>query len=171
MFVNSVLLGPPSRFELIGPTFPEVVPRHLACLVLPTISAMKRFPFLICMAHPSVSLLPMRLLPCLPTVMIKLPFCASHTALLWFVLWCCRGSSPTPGCFLPFRPPPLLLLFALDLPCRLAAVADALSGMIIADLLLLPPFDDHTKSPLILNIGFCRNTNVHYCTSSYLCAE
>jgi hypothetical protein len=39
--VTSVLLCPPSRF--LGHAFPVVVPRCLACLVLPTRSAMMRF--------------------------------------------------------------------------------------------------------------------------------
>jgi hypothetical protein len=37
--------------------------------------------------------------------------------------------------FLAF--PPLLLLFALNVPCRLAAAADALSGKVNSELLLL----------------------------------
>jgi hypothetical protein len=44
-----------------------------------------------------------------------------------------RFFSPTPWCFLPFLLP--LLLFAFNLPCRLAAAA--LSGMVYSDLLLL----------------------------------
>jgi hypothetical protein len=47
--------------------------------------------------------------------------------------------------FLAFPPPPPLLLFALNLPCRLAAAADALSGMVNSDLLLL-----------LLLVGICR---------------
>jgi hypothetical protein len=46
------------------------------------------------------------------------------------------------GCalvFLACPPPPPLLLFALNLPWRLAATADALWGMIISKLLLLLP--------------------------------
>jgi hypothetical protein len=39
--------------------------------------------------------------------------------------------------FLAFPPPPPFLLFALSLPRRLAAAADALSGMVDTDLLLL----------------------------------
>jgi hypothetical protein len=39
--------------------------------------------------------------------------------------------------FLAFPPPPPLLLFALNLPCRLAATADALTGMVNSGLLLL----------------------------------
>jgi hypothetical protein len=44
---------------------------------------------------------------------------------------------------LAFPPPPPLLLFALNLPHRLAAAADVLSGMDNSDLLLL----------LLLDIG------------------
>jgi hypothetical protein len=40
-------------------------------------------------------------------------------------------------CCLSSPPPPPLLLFALNLLCRLAAVADALLGMVNFDLLLL----------------------------------
>jgi hypothetical protein len=39
--------------------------------------------------------------------------------------------------FLAFPAPPPLLLFALNLPCRLAAAADALLVMVNTDLLLL----------------------------------
>jgi hypothetical protein len=39
--------------------------------------------------------------------------------------------------FLAFPPPPPLLLFALKLPCRLAATAGVLSGMVNSYLLLL----------------------------------
>jgi hypothetical protein len=39
--------------------------------------------------------------------------------------------------FLTFPPPPPFLLFALNLPCRLAAVANALLGMVNSDYLLL----------------------------------
>jgi hypothetical protein len=39
--------------------------------------------------------------------------------------------------FLAFPPLPPLLLFALNLPCKLAATADALTGMVNSDLLLL----------------------------------
>jgi hypothetical protein len=49
---------------------------------------------------------------------------------------------------LAFPAPPPLLLFALKLPCRLAATANALSGMLNSDflrlLLLLHP---HPPSP------------------------
>jgi hypothetical protein len=39
--------------------------------------------------------------------------------------------------FLAFPPPPPLLLFAINLPCRLATAADNLSGIVNSDLLLL----------------------------------
>jgi hypothetical protein len=39
--------------------------------------------------------------------------------------------------FLAFPPPPPFLLFALNLPCKLAAAADAVLGMVNSDLLLL----------------------------------
>jgi hypothetical protein len=39
--------------------------------------------------------------------------------------------------FLAFPPTPLLLLFTLNLPCRLVAMADALLGMVNSNLLLL----------------------------------
>jgi hypothetical protein len=57
--------------------------------------------------------------------------------LLWFcVMLMLRFLSRTPV-FLAFPPPPPLLLFALNLPCRLAAMVDALLGMVNSDLLLL----------------------------------
>jgi hypothetical protein len=69
-------------------------------------------------------------------VMAKFLFRVSHTVLLWF---CVMGTlsflSRAPAC-LAFPPPPPLLLFALNLPCRLVAVADALLGMVNSDLLL-----------------------------------
>jgi hypothetical protein len=79
----------------------------------------------------------MLLLPCLPTVMMKFPFRASHTVLLWFrVMVMLRFLFRAPV-FLAFRPPPPLQLFALNLPCRLAAAANALSSMVNSNLLLL----------------------------------
>jgi hypothetical protein len=41
-----------SPSQLLGPAFPVVVPRCLACLVVLTRSAMMRFPFLIYMSFP-----------------------------------------------------------------------------------------------------------------------
>jgi hypothetical protein len=80
------------------------------------------------------SLLPMLLLPRLQTVMTKFSFDVSQTVLLWFCV-IVRFLSRAPM-FLASPPP--LLLFALNLPCRLAAVADdALLGMVTSDLLLL----------------------------------
>jgi hypothetical protein len=66
------------------------------------------------MALSPLSLLPMLLLPLLPTVMTKFSFRMSHTVLIWFCV-----------------------MVMLNLPCRLAAVADALLGMVNSDLLLL----------------------------------
>jgi hypothetical protein len=89
------------------------------------------------MALSRLSLLPMLLLPLLPTVMMKFSFRMSHTVLIWFcVMVMLRFLSRTPV-FLAFPPPPPLVLFALNLPYRLAAVADALLGMVNSDLLLL----------------------------------
>jgi hypothetical protein len=104
---------------------------RLGCIVQTIVT------FLVCMAFPPLGLLPMLLLPCLPTVMMKFPFRASHTVLLWFrVMVMLRFLSRAPV-FLAFPPPPPLLLFALNLPCRLAAAADALSSMVNSNLLLL----------------------------------
>jgi hypothetical protein len=47
--------------------------------------------------------------------------------------------------FLAFPPPPPLLLFALNLPCRLAAAANALLGMVNSE--LLPLLHPHPPSP------------------------
>jgi hypothetical protein len=61
----------------------------------------------------------------------------SHAVLLCFcVVVMLQFLSRTPV-LLAFPPPPPLLLFDLSLPQRLAAPADALSGMIHTDLLLL----------------------------------
>jgi hypothetical protein len=68
---------------------------------------------------------------------MKVPFRILHTLLFWFrVMVMLRFLSCAPV-FLAFPPPPSLLLFALNLPCRLAAAADALSSMVNSDLLLL----------------------------------
>jgi hypothetical protein len=69
--------------------------------------------------------------------MVRFSFCAVHTFLLWFrvivrMKFLLRVSS-----FLDLIPY-LCLLFALILPHRLVAVADALSDMGNIDLLLLP---------------------------------
>jgi hypothetical protein len=70
------------------------------------------------------------MIQCLSTVMMKVPgSCYVNMVLLRFL-----SRAPV---FLAFPPPPPLLLLALNLPCRLAAAADALSGMVISDLLLL----------------------------------
>jgi hypothetical protein len=79
----------------------------------------------------------MLLLSCLPTEMMKSPFRISHTVPLCIrVMVMLRFLSRIPV-FLAFPPPPPLLLFALNLPCRLVAVADALSDMVNSDLHLL----------------------------------
>jgi hypothetical protein len=80
----------------------------------------------------------MPLLPRLPTrsEMTKFPFRVSHTVLLWFrAMVMLRFLSRAPV-FLAFPPP--LVLFTLNLPCRLAAEADTLLGMLNSDLLLHP---------------------------------
>jgi hypothetical protein len=83
---HSLSSCPPSSF--LGPAFPVVAPRCLACLVLPTRSAMMRFPFLVCMSLPPLGLLPVLLLPRLPTEMMKLPIPHfSHRTALVFVGW------------------------------------------------------------------------------------
>jgi hypothetical protein len=63
-----------SSGHFLGPAFPVVAPRCLACLVLMTRSAMTRFPFLVCMSLPPISLLPVLLLPRLLTAMMMFPF-------------------------------------------------------------------------------------------------
>jgi hypothetical protein len=81
----------------------------------------------------------MLLPPRLPTVMMKFPFHVSNTVLLWFrvmVHVMLRFLSRAPV-FLAFPPPPPLIFFALNLPCRLMAAADALSGMVDSDMRLL----------------------------------
>jgi hypothetical protein len=89
------------------------------------------------MSLPPLSLLPMLLLPRLPTVMTKFPFHASHTVLLWFRVMVMLTFLSHAQVFLACPPPPPLLLFALNLPCRLAAAADGLSCKVNSDLLLL----------------------------------
>jgi hypothetical protein len=93
---------------------------------------MPRFTFLVCMALSPLSLL---LLPRLPTVMTRFSLGVSHTALLWFRVMVMPKFLSRAPVYLAFPPP--LLLFALDLPCRLAAVAHALLGMVNSVLLLL----------------------------------
>jgi hypothetical protein len=78
------------------------------------------------MTLPPLSLLPMLLFHRLQTVLMKFRFHVSHTVLRWFrVMVMLRFLSRAPV-FFAFPPPPPLLLFALNLLCRLAAVADAL---------------------------------------------
>jgi hypothetical protein len=87
-----------------------------------------RFPFLVCVSLPTLGLLSVLLLPRLLTVMMKFLFRASHAALLCFRgMVMLRFLSRAP-LFFAFPPPPPLLLFALDLPRRLSAAADAPLG-------------------------------------------
>jgi hypothetical protein len=123
----------PPRFPIYVPPAAQV--RLACCSPQVTRSAMMRFTFLFCMPLPPLSLLPVLQLPCLQTVMMKFPFHVSHTVLLWFRAMGMLRLLSAPRSFLP--PPPPLLLFALNLPCRLAATADALSGMDLRLLLLL----------------------------------
>jgi hypothetical protein len=75
-----------------------------------------------------LSLLPTLLLPCLLTVMMKFLFHVPHVVLLCFrVMVMLNFSLPRPS-ISAFPPPPPLLFFALNLLCKLAAAADALSG-------------------------------------------
>jgi hypothetical protein len=85
-------LCPCGRF--LVPAFPVEVPSCLACLMLPTRSTMMRFPFFAYMSLPPLGLLPVLLLPRLPTVMIKFPFHGSHIILLWFHV---HGDSAVPS--------------------------------------------------------------------------
>jgi hypothetical protein len=79
----------------------------------------------------------MLLLPRLPTVLTKISFRVSHTVLLWLcVMVMLRFLSRAPV-FLAFPPPPPLLLLALNMPCRLAAMANALLGMVNSDVPIL----------------------------------
>jgi hypothetical protein len=135
-------LCPPDCF--LGPAFPVVVPRCLACLLLSTRSTMMSFTFLVCVSFPPFSLLPLLLmLPRLPTVMMKFLFHVSRFILLWFHVMVMLQFLPFTPAFLAFAPQlsPLLfahnLLFALNRPRRLEAVADALSGMVNTEVLLL----------------------------------
>jgi hypothetical protein len=84
-----------------------------------------------------LGLLPMLLLPHLPTVMTTFSFRVSHTVLLWFCVMVMLRLFSRAAEFLAFPPPPPILLLALNLPCRLAAMADALLGTNNSDLLLL----------------------------------
>jgi hypothetical protein len=77
--------------------------------------------------------------------MMKFSFRVSHTVLLWFYVMAMLRFLSSGSCapvFLAFPPPPplLLILFALNLPCRLAAVVNALLGMVNFDLLLFAFF-------------------------------
>jgi hypothetical protein len=105
-----------------------------------------------------LSVLPVLLLPRLPTVMKKFPFCPSHPVLLWFrVMVMLRFLSRATMSF-DFPHPPALQMFALNLPRRLAAGADALSDMVDTDLLflLLQP------TP---NVGGCGQCHLRFVSS------
>jgi hypothetical protein len=91
--------------------------------------------FLVCMSLPPLSLLLMLLLPVLSTVIVMFPFRVPHTVQLWFCVMAMPRVLSCAPVFLAFPPPPPLLSFALNLPFRLAA--DAPSGMVHSDLLLL----------------------------------
>jgi hypothetical protein len=121
---------PPSR--LLHPAIFLVVRR---CLVLPTRSAMTRLAFVVCIALALLSLLPMLLLPRLQAVMTQFSFHISHTVLLWFCAMVMLRCLSRALVFLAFPPTPPLLFFALNLPCRLTAAANALLGMVIFYLL------------------------------------
>jgi hypothetical protein len=70
-------------------------------------------------------------------MMMKFPFCGFENILLSLgVVVMLRFLSHAPV-FLAFPLPPPLRLLALNQPCRLAAAADALSGMDDTDLLLI----------------------------------
>jgi hypothetical protein len=91
-------------------------------------------PYAVRMSH--LSIVPVLLLPRLLTVMMKFPFSISHTVLLWFCVMVMLRSLFHGPVFHAFPPPLPFILLALDLPCRLAADADALLGMVNSELLL-----------------------------------
>jgi hypothetical protein len=87
--------------RFLGPAPPALVPRYLACLVLPTRSAMTRVPLLVCMSLPPIGRLPLLLLPRLLTVMMKFSFRPSALASS------CTPSAPLYTDFLcPIADPP-----------------------------------------------------------------
>jgi hypothetical protein len=137
--VDSVLLGFPVESPQPHPRFrfPVVVPRCLVCLVFPTRSAMMRFPLLVCLSPPPLGLLPVLLLPRLLTKMMKFLFRVSHAVLLCFRVMVMLRILFRAPVFLTFPPSPFLLLCDFNLPRRLAAVADALSGIVNTNLHLL----------------------------------
>jgi hypothetical protein len=65
------------------------------------------------------------------------PMSLSYTVLLWLHVVVMLRFLSRARVFLAFPPPPSLLLFALNLHCRLAAAVDALSCMVNSELLLL----------------------------------
>jgi hypothetical protein len=130
----------PSLFPLglfVGVAFSFVVPRCQACLVLLTRSVVMRFPFLVYMSLPPLDLLPVLLPPRLLTVMMKFSFRVSHIVVLWFYVVVMLWFLPCPSLSHIYSSTSPPLVRPLNLPCSLAALADALSGMVNADLLLL----------------------------------
>jgi hypothetical protein len=69
--------------------------------------------------------------------MKKFSFRVSQTVLLWFCVTVKLKFLSRALVFLAIPPPPPLLFFALNLPCRLAAMADVLLRKVNSDLLLL----------------------------------
>jgi hypothetical protein len=114
----------PSRFP--GPAFPVVVPRCLACLVLPTRSPMMGFPFLVGMSLSPHGLLLVMLLPHLPTVMMKFPCHCSHIVMRWFRVVMLRFLSCAPISLAVAPPLPLLV----RPQSTLQAATNAVSGMV-----------------------------------------
>jgi hypothetical protein len=139
---TSVLLGSP----VVSPK-PPYISRTSCCS--PKVSCVFGYPdqishdeFPIPRLHVTSPPQPMLLLPRLLIAMMHMqfPFRVSLTVLLWFRVIVMLGFLSRAPVLLSCPPPPPLPLFALNLPCRLAAVADALSGMVNSDLLrLLPP--------------------------------
>jgi hypothetical protein len=95
-----------------------------------TRSATMRFPFLVCMSLPPLHLLPMLQLHCLPTATIKFPFQVLCTILLWLCMVVMTRFLSSAQDFPVFTPSFTLPLFKRDQPRRLAAMTDALSGMV-----------------------------------------
>jgi hypothetical protein len=63
-----------------------------------------RFPFLICTSLPLLGLLPLLLLPRLPTVMVMFPFHDAHIILLWFHVTVTLRILPCAPAYLAFAP-------------------------------------------------------------------
>jgi hypothetical protein len=133
--VTSVLLGSPIMSPQLPPTYRFFCCSHQVSCLSGTSDQISDDELRSPRLHGTfpLSLQPMLLIPRLPTVMTS-----SHSAFLTpcsgFVMVMLRFLSHA-LVFLAFPSP--LLLFALNLPCRMAAVADALLGMVNSDLLLL----------------------------------